>query len=101
MRLLCVLAPDPMYYEIYLDWAGGYLAEASERATLGWDGALTTSIRTGRVTEEITAEAEAWKADVIVLATHGRGGLSRYWLGSVADRLIRTATRPVLAVPPA
>lgn len=40
-------------------------------------------------------------ADLVVLATHGRGGLSRAWLGSVADYLLRHAAAPVLLVRPA
>lgn len=40
------------------------------------------------------------RADLVVLATHGRGGLSRAWLGSVADYLLRHAAAPVLLVRP-
>jgi nucleotide-binding universal stress UspA family protein len=39
-------------------------------------------------------------ADLIVMSTHGRGGVKRAWLGSVADALIRIAPRPVLLVRP-
>jgi len=39
-------------------------------------------------------------ADMIVMSTHGRGGLDRLWLGSVADYLVRTAEVPVLLVRP-
>lgn len=38
--------------------------------------------------------------DIIVMTTHGRGGLSRAWLGSVADALVRRATVPVLLYRP-
>ena len=104
IRFLCVLEPVGSYpgalHTPDNDWAKGYLAKASERTQQTWDGALTTSVRNGLATNEIAAEAEAWKADAIVLATHGRGGVSRAWMGSVADRLIRTATRPLLAVRP-
>jgi nucleotide-binding universal stress UspA family protein len=61
---------------------------------------LTTSVRGGHPPEEIRTEAEGWDADVVVLATHGRGGLSRAWMGSVMDHFIRTATQPVLAIRP-
>ncbi|MBR9988518.1 MAG: universal stress protein [Gemmatimonadetes bacterium] len=44
--------------------------------------------------------AEDNDAAVIVIATHGRGGLKRAWLGSVADALVRIATRPVLLIRP-
>jgi nucleotide-binding universal stress UspA family protein len=39
-------------------------------------------------------------ADLIVMSTHGRGGVKRAWLGSVADALLRIAPRPVLLVRP-
>ena len=38
-------------------------------------------------------------ADLIVMGTHGRTGLAHVMLGSVAERVVRTATRPVLTVP--
>jgi nucleotide-binding universal stress UspA family protein len=44
--------------------------------------------------------AEALDAALIVLASHGRSGLERAMLGSVADAVIRTATRPVLVIHP-
>lgn len=46
----------------------------------------------------ILAEAEAWPADVIVLGTHGRRGLRRLLMGSVAEAVLRDARRPVLLV---
>jgi nucleotide-binding universal stress UspA family protein len=39
-------------------------------------------------------------ADLIIMSTHGRGGVKRAWLGSVADALLRIAPRPVLLVRP-
>jgi nucleotide-binding universal stress UspA family protein len=39
-------------------------------------------------------------ADLIALATHGRGGVSRWLLGSTADKVIHSATVPVLLVRP-
>jgi nucleotide-binding universal stress UspA family protein len=39
-------------------------------------------------------------ATLIIMTTHGRGGLRRAWLGSVTDALIRVAPCPVLTVPP-
>jgi nucleotide-binding universal stress UspA family protein len=39
-------------------------------------------------------------ADLVVMTTHGRGGLHRAWLGSVADRLVRSLEVPVLLVRP-
>ena len=104
IRFLCVLEPVGSYpgalHTPDKDWAKGYLAKTSERTQQTWDGVLTTAVRNGRATDEIRAEAEDWGADVVVLATHGRGGLSRAWMGSVTDHFIRTATQPVLAIRP-
>jgi nucleotide-binding universal stress UspA family protein len=54
----------------------------------------------GRVHEAIVGRAAALTADLLVLGTHGRGGFNRLLLGSVAEKVLRTAPCPVLAVPP-
>ena len=51
-----------------------------------------------RVPELIMADAETWPADLIVICTHGRTGLSHLFLGSVAERLVRVATKPILLI---
>ncbi len=50
--------------------------------------------------EGVIKAAQALEADLIVLSSHGRGGLARVVLGSVADKIIRGTTRPVLVVRP-
>lgn len=50
------------------------------------------------VAERIELEAEDAKADVIVMGTHGRRGVRRLMLGSVAEGLLRVSNRPVLLV---
>jgi nucleotide-binding universal stress UspA family protein len=50
--------------------------------------------------EALAAYATAEGIDMIVMTTHGRGGLSRFWLGSVADALVRQAGTPVLLIRP-
>jgi nucleotide-binding universal stress UspA family protein len=55
-------------------------------------------IRPGLPFEEIVRTAEAAAADLIVMGTHGRSGLNRLLLGSVADRVVRLAPCPVLTV---
>jgi nucleotide-binding universal stress UspA family protein len=49
-----------------------------------------------RIAEAIIEDAEAWPADLIVIGTHGRRGLSRLVVGSVAEGIVRGATQPVL-----
>ncbi len=50
------------------------------------------------IPEKIVEDADHWKADVIVLGTHGRRGISRMLLGSVAESVVRLASKPVLLV---
>ena len=54
----------------------------------------------GDEAEEIVRYAHQHAVDLIVLGTHGRTGFSRALLGSVAERVVRTAPCPVLTVPP-
>lgn len=56
------------------------------------------ALRTGVPHEEILGVASEEGADLIAIGTHGRGGLERALLGSVADRVIRLAPCPVLTV---
>ncbi len=51
-----------------------------------------------RVADAIAAEAESWPADLIVIGTHGRRGLDRLLLGSVAEGVTRVASKPVLLI---
>ena len=51
-----------------------------------------------RVASVIDDEAELWGADLIVIATHGRSGLNRLLLGSVAENVVRGSLIPVLMV---
>lgn len=51
-----------------------------------------------RVAEAIADDAETWPANLVVIGTHGRRGLSRLFLGSVAESVARAATKPVLLI---
>src|SRR5688500_19289062 len=59
---------------------------------------VTAVFREGAVAEEVVAQVTAGGASMVVMTTHGRGGIGRFWLGSVAARVIRSATVPVLHV---
>lgn len=54
----------------------------------------------GLPAQEITERARAAGDPIVVMSTHGRTGLSRSWLGSVTDEVVRRSTVPVLAVRP-
>ncbi|MBQ1763976.1 MAG: universal stress protein [Aquincola sp.] len=51
-----------------------------------------------RVCDAVTQEARQWRADLIVLGTHGRRGVGRLLLGSDAEQVLRLAQVPVLLV---
>lgn len=53
----------------------------------------------GRVANAIVDQARRWRADVIVMGTHGRRGLDRMFLGSDAELVARYSPVPVLLVP--
>jgi nucleotide-binding universal stress UspA family protein len=54
----------------------------------------------GSPSDEIAKVAVAEKVDLIIIATHGRTGLSRLVMGSVAERVMRTAPCPVMTIRP-
>jgi nucleotide-binding universal stress UspA family protein len=58
----------------------------------------TSLLLEGAPAEEIVGAAEAEGVDLLVLGTHGRTGFSKFFLGSVAARVVATARCPVLTV---
>jgi nucleotide-binding universal stress UspA family protein len=60
--------------------------------------AVRTKVLLGNPAEEITHFAADEKADLIVLATHGKSGPSRWSMGSIADKVSRVSPIPVLLV---
>jgi universal stress protein A len=61
---------------------------------------LIEIVRKGIAEEEIVKFAKEEEIDLIVIATHGRSGLSHVLMGSVAEKVIQHSTVPVLAVKP-
>ena len=51
-----------------------------------------------RIADVVVQEAKAWPADLLVVGTHGRRGLSHVFLGSVAEGIVRTCPIPVLLI---
>lgn len=60
--------------------------------------AVTGELRKGDAAVEILAAAQACRADCIVMGTHGRAGIPRFLLGSVAQGVLRSSTLPVCTI---
>jgi nucleotide-binding universal stress UspA family protein len=74
------------------------LTERADRAR-ATGVACDTKIIDGAAATEITRRGRAIDADLIVVGTHGRTGLAHALMGSVAERVVRRASSPVLTVP--
>lgn len=61
---------------------------------------VVARVNMGRPCEEIITYSDEIDADIIVMGTHGDSGLRRMFIGSVAERVVRRAKRPVLVVRP-
>jgi nucleotide-binding universal stress UspA family protein len=64
------------------------------------DADIEVSLEDGPIPDALHAYAKRNKVDLIVMCSHGRGGIARLTLGSVTDSLIRRTTIPVLIVKP-
>lgn len=62
------------------------------------DVKITVLVVDGTDYIEIVKRANAWPADLIVIGTHGRTGMKHLLIGSVAERVVRTASCPVCTV---
>lgn len=72
--------------------------EAMQAAAAKGGGVLTATVVTGEPSTAIVDHAKAGAFDLIVMSTQGRTGLTHLFLGSVAERVLRTAPCPVLTV---
>lgn len=86
---------EQLYLEATAKWATSVSPVATTAAVLPGSATIPST-----VADSLLEHARAGKADLIVMATHGRGRLSRLGLGSVADELVRRAHLPVLFVRP-
>ena len=91
------------------DLVGTLLGDLEQQATSGLAQVLAKEaeikvvrrVVIGIPYRKIVEVAEAEKVDLIVMATHGRTGFSHLFMGSVAERVVRTAPCPVLTIRPA
>lgn len=82
------------------EWSEEYLRKVRDRVTPLAGGAVDAWVGSGRVVDCLLRRADDVQADLVVMATHGRGAFTRAWLGSVTDGLLRRTHVPVLVVRP-
>jgi universal stress protein A len=113
-QLVVLHVVEPVYYPAVGEMYGvgldlGSVYDEIERAAQAHVARLTTSLRrrgaaarglicVGAAAQAIVEAAAKLKADLIVLSTHGRTGLSHVVMGSVAERVVRTAPCAVVTV---
>lgn len=73
----------------------GHICETVQCHFQGGQASVTTVLRTGEPAEEIVRQAEENGSSVIVMANHGRTGLSNSAMSDIANRVLRSATVPV------
>jgi nucleotide-binding universal stress UspA family protein len=78
----------------------GYLDSVAFRVRKLMPTPVTTDLVEGEIAELLRTQAAQMSADLVVMTTHGRGPLGRFWLGSVADELVRVLPMPLLLVRP-
>jgi len=81
-------------------WFEQYIEEVAKRVDGEADFKVRTTVLKGSPPEAIQNHAAERGVDLVVMATHGRGPMSRFWLGSTADGLIRRSTIPILLLRP-
>jgi nucleotide-binding universal stress UspA family protein len=81
----------------YLEVLAGRLRGESD---ISVDATLLAGTIADSVADLIAAHVREQHIDLVVMTTHGRGGLARFWLGSVADELVRQLPVPVLLLRP-
>lgn len=94
-------------------WVGGYVEDTrkfsqqviAQARKLAQDAGIEPEIQTPEivtsgyhVADTVAQLAREWKADLLVVGTHGRRGVSRMLIGSVAERIVRVAPCPLLLV---
>jgi nucleotide-binding universal stress UspA family protein len=77
-----------------------YLDGVAKRLTESVPIPVSRALVDGLVADALHEQALTTAADLVVIATHGRGSFSRFWLGSVANALVRRLPMPVLLVRP-
>lgn len=111
LHLVHVLSDSPDYAHRMpqddLDWqsrareqALAYLEGVAEELRGGGAPEVSGSVLGGTVADALEEYRDEHDLDLVVMTTHGEGGFRRWWLGSVADRLLRRTPVPLLLLRP-
>jgi nucleotide-binding universal stress UspA family protein len=95
-----VLADDPRLDPRSRKLERGYLDAIVTRLSGDVLGKVSATLLDGPLADTLVKHAVESGADLVVMTTHGRGPLQRFWLGSVADALMRRLPMPLLLVRP-
>lgn len=106
IHILSAVDPVPVgldvRHPVVLDALGEYAHEtvdaAEARLKKAGVDAVTAAVHTGAPYRTINEYVEAHEIGLVVMGTHGRGGIDRYLLGSVTEKVLRTSAVPVLTV---
>lgn len=77
-----------------------YLDDLARRLSTGGALSITTAVLDDPIAAALQTYAVAHDISLVVMTTHGRGAFSRFWLGSIADTLMRCAPMPILLIRP-
>lgn len=110
--LLLYVAPSMIQYEIF-DLPAASLPQLVGDITIGAEKTMAEFVSehfsglraegkviSGDAADSIVTMAEVEKADIIIMATHGRQGLNRLLFGSVAEKVVKTSPIPVMTIRP-
>jgi nucleotide-binding universal stress UspA family protein len=99
MEVLSGVEPVNLVYPISRDEVLEHLRQTVVAAGLD-AGTVALTAASGEAAATVVDQAVAMRADLLVMGTHGRSGFDRFFLGSVAEKVLRKAPCPVLTVPP-
>jgi nucleotide-binding universal stress UspA family protein len=91
--------PPPVPYDLsgFVRHAEKYLKVVAKEHDLG---EVKTTVREGDAAQIILEQSETDDVDAILMSSHGRGGIGRWLLGSVATKIVRASRKPVFIVRP-
>ena len=98
---LLLMEPGPAYTKVELAMQKAdreYLRSVAARLRERLGRALSSAVLQGPIAQTLAKYVRELSTDLVIMTTHGRGGVRRAWLGSVADQLIRSLEIPVLLV---